>query len=178
MNFNDIPSLTKYAGYKCDVSWTYLLEYLDRALNEDGLDLLPDFQRGHVWTEAQQVAYVEYALRDGAMTGFDLYFNCPGWNRGQRNGPYVIVDGLQRLTAATKFMRNELCAYGLLYREFEGKLGICHPMFHWHINDLPKRHQVLKWYLEFNSGGTPHSQTELDRVQKLFEAEMMFQPPF
>jgi hypothetical protein len=174
MHFDDIPTLTKSGSYQVNVSWCFLLEYLKTQLGEYGLDLEPDFQRGHVWTEEQQVAYVEYALRDGAITGRDLYFNCPGWQRGgigTPESPYVIVDGLQRLTAATKFLRNELRAYGHLHREFKGRLHLTGPQFIWHVNDLKTRAEVLQWYLEFNSGGTPHSQAELARVRKLLAQE-------
>src|SRR6266568_3834517 len=116
MDFNDIKPLTRCSNYKVDIGWGYLLEYMEEHMKEYGLELNPDFQRGHVWTEEQQVKYVEYGLRDGAMTGKDLYFNCPGWNRGSRIGPYVCVDGLQRLTAVTRFLRNEIPAYGGLFR--------------------------------------------------------------
>lgn len=35
------------------------------------------------------------------------------------------------------------------------------------INDLMNRKDVLKWYIEMNSGGTVHSKDEIDRVTKL-----------
>jgi hypothetical protein len=172
MNFRDIPPLTKSSSYACDVGWGYLPTYVEDAVKGSGLDLNPDFQRGHVWTEDQQRAYVEYALRDGSRSGKDLFFNCKNWQRTSNIGPYVIVDGLQRLTAALKFMDNKLKAYGHYLNEFEGKLRLSGPSFRWHVNDLAKREDVLKWYLEFNSGGTPHSNEELERVRKLYEEEV------
>jgi hypothetical protein len=30
---------------------------------------------------------------------------------------------------------------------------------------------VLKWYLEFNSGGTVHTEAELNKVRKMIEEE-------
>ena len=38
-----------------------------------------------------------------------------------------------------------------------------------HINDLQSEKDVLQWYLEMNSGGTPHTQEELDRVKLLLQ---------
>jgi hypothetical protein len=68
----------------------------------------PDFQRGHVWTEEQQIAYVEYLLK-GGMSGRTFYFNKPSWkNKDTINGydDFVCVDGLQRTTAIEKFLNN------------------------------------------------------------------------
>ena len=39
-----------------------------------GLQLNPEFQRGHVWTEEQQIAWVEYYLR-GGKSGNTIYLN-------------------------------------------------------------------------------------------------------
>lgn len=133
------------------------------------LDLNPDFQRGHVWTREQQSAYVEYILR-GGMSGRELYFNCVGW-QGNYKGPFVIVDGKQRLEAVRKFLRNEIpiCG-GYYYKDIEGKLPTT-AQFIICVNSLPTRDKVLKWYLEMNSGGTPHTPEELARVKTLLEKE-------
>ena len=64
-SFRDIPTFP-HCNYKPHVSWRYLEEHIREALNPScgaPLDLDPDFQRGYVWTEAQQIAYVEYILR-------------------------------------------------------------------------------------------------------------------
>ena len=39
------------------------------------------------------------------------------------------------------------------------------------VNDLQTREEVLQWYLELNSAGTPHSKEELDRVKALLARE-------
>jgi len=119
MKFSDIPQFPR-AHYQVNVSWEYLEETVEwyLALELAPLDLNPDFQRAHVWTEAQQRAYVEYVLRGGEV-GRTLTFNCPGWMNDFR-GPYVIVDGKQRLEAARKFVRGELKVFGQTYAEFGG----------------------------------------------------------
>ena len=38
-------------------------------------------------------------------------------------------------------------------------------------NDLQTREEVLQWYLELNSTGTPHTKKELDRVKALLNRE-------
>ena len=167
--FSDIPQLTPTGNYTVTVGWQFLEEHLASHLKDFKLDLEPDFQRGHVWTEAQQIAYVEYILR-GGRSGREIYFNCPGWARMTKQmGQYVIVDGLQRLTAVRRFLRDEIPAFGHLRSTYTDNMRITGPQFTWCVNDLPEREQVLQWYLEMNSGGTPHTEKELKRVQKLRE---------
>lgn len=110
MRFRDIPTFTR-AHYKVDVS----LAHLDSVLEDyatQGLQLEPDFQRGHVWTIDQQVQYVEYLLREG-LSGRVIYFNHPGWMKDWQ-GDFVLVDGLQRLTACLRFLHNEIPVFGSL----------------------------------------------------------------
>ena len=171
MRFRDIEQFFQ-ANYAVDVSWTHLEQTLNDYTHNHGLELWPDFQRGHVWTEDQQSAYVEYVLR-GGMSGKDIFFNHPGWMRDWK-GNMVCVDGLQRLTAVRLFMANGLriLDQGYTLNDFEDKPDLITARFRFHVNDLRKRKDVLKWYLDFNSGGTVHTQDELDRVQSmLMEAE-------
>jgi len=39
------------------------------------------------------------------------------------------------------------------------------------INDLPTRKDVLQWYLQMNTGGTVHTEEEINRVKMLLEKE-------
>lgn len=128
----------------------------------------PDFQRGHVWTEEQQIRYVEYLL-SGGESGRDIYFNNPS-HMSQFNQPYVLVDGLQRLTAVMKFIDNELPVFdGLRYDDFDSRLT--HVDLFIHINDLRSKEEVLTWYVQMNDGGTPHTKEEIERVKCLIEKE-------
>lgn len=169
MRFNDIPKVTKQPSYTVEVGWYMLLNYLEKQTKEYSLDLDPDFQRAHVWTESQQVAYVEAKLR-GVTSGSDILFNHAGWMRNFR-GKTELVDGKQRLTAVTRFLKDEIRAFGLLCSEYEGRLPLMDPSFRIHINDLPDRKSVLKWYLELNGGGTPHTKQELEMVEALLKEE-------
>ena len=36
-----------------------------------------------------------------------------------------------------------------------------------HVNDLKTKKEVLQWYIEMNTGGTPHSQEEILRVKNM-----------
>lgn len=175
-------------NYRVNVMWDYLEQHLEHwaARGDAGmaqLDLDPDFQRGHVWTIKQQIAYVEYILQ-GGMSGREIYFNCTGWMKNWE-GPFVIVDGKQRLHAARQFMADKLPVFGELYpkpvnglfddkgkiqykgylrSEIEGRLSL-NAGFVFCVNDLKTRAEVLKWYLEMNTGGTPHTADEIGKVK-------------
>lgn len=167
MDFNDIPLFPR-SGYQVDVAWRDLLAFVERHVREEGLDLAPDFQRGHVWIEEQRIRYVEYILR-GGEGGKDLCFNRPGWNGRGADGPYQILDGLQRLTSVMMFMRGELPAFGRRFAEWTGPLRH-YAGFKWRIFELPTRADVLRYYLDMNAGGTPHSEAEINRVRALLAA--------
>ena len=168
MRFQDIPRLTQ-ANYRIDVPVRYLEEQFAHYEKSYGLELSPDFQRNHVWTEEQQRKYVEFLLR-GGRSGRDILFNCVGFNHKTAPGKVVCVDGLQRLTACRKFVNNELQAFGLYCNEFEDKIDLL-LTFVFCINDLPTKKQVLNWYLEINDGGTIHTKEELDKVRNMLAKE-------
>jgi hypothetical protein len=170
MKFGDVPQFTRSASWQVDISWRDLERWIESQL-EQGLDLDPDFQRGHVWTPQQQTRYVEFIMR-GGQSGKDILTNHPNWQTGDPfQGPYVLVDGKQRLAAVLGFLRNQVPAFEHYFRDYDGssmrhKLG-----FKWHVNDLKTRAEVLQWYLDTNFGGTPHTEEELRRIQQLLATE-------
>lgn len=166
-DYAKIPKFTPSGSYRINVGWDYLEEWLKRHM-EDGLNLDPDFQRAHVWTEQQQVAYVEYSLR-GGKSGRELFFNCKGWHAGERDfETFVIVDGKQRLKAVRRFLNNEIPAFGTLRKDFKGRMRMQDADFVVTMNDLNTRKEVLKWYLEMNTGGTPHTEEEILKVEVMY----------
>jgi len=171
MKFSDIPKLP-FAYYSVNTPLRYLEETLENYKKEYGLIMEPDFQRAHVWTEYQQSSYVEWILR-GGFSGKDIFFNKPDWMKfNLKDTPLILVDGLQRLTAALKFLHNEILVFGG-YRlsDFEDKMPWVDIAFNFHINNLKTRIEVLQWYLDFNSGGTLHTVGELDKVRELLKKE-------
>jgi hypothetical protein len=165
MKFSDIKKLTPTGTYQVNQSWKNIKDTLEYYKNEKlcPLDLNPKFQRGHVWTEEQQIAYVEFKLR-GGLGSDRILFNCPGWMNDYR-GPFVLVDGKQRLNAVLRFFDNEIKVFGHYYREFEDSLPSFQPDLVFCINNLPSMEDVLNWYIELNSGGTPHTEEEIGRVR-------------
>jgi hypothetical protein len=168
--FEDIPQFTREGSWECDYRLSNLLNTLAEWERDCGLNLEPDFQRAHVWTEEQQIAYVEFFLR-GGKTSRVIYFNCPSWHsRVNKYDDFVIVDGKQRLRAFTRFLKDEIKVFGSLCSEFEDGLRLHHTV-RINVNNLKTRAEVLNWYLQFNSGGTVHTTEELDRVRDLLDAE-------
>lgn len=175
--FRDVPKFISHGSWACDYSLPFLVTTIQKwEREEDGcvpLQLNPDFQRGHVWTRSQQIAYVEFLLR-GGTSGREVYFNCPSWHTSVAVGAYdefVCVDGLQRLTAIRRFLQNEIPVFGSKYSEYTDSLRSSTTV-RVHVNDLKSREEVLRWYLEMNAGGTPHSKKEIQRVKDLLDAEV------
>jgi len=167
--FQDIPQFTKTANYQVDSHWQYIHNWLGME-SEIVFDTDPDFQREHVWTEEQQIRFVEFVLR-GGKSSMDIYWNCDTWGKGY-NTPVVLVDGKQRVRAVERFIDGEIKVFGYYYHQFTDRLPL-QARFRMHINDLPTRGEVLQWYLDLNFAGTPHTDEELQRVQKLLKAERM-----
>ena len=78
---------------------------------------------------------------------------------------YVCVDGLQRITAAQKFIHNEIKVFGSYYKEFEDNIRVLPQMINLNVNNLKTEKEVLQWYIDMNVGGTPHDNSEIERVK-------------
>lgn len=164
--------------YTIDVDFSYLEKQLaGYARDWGGLNLEPEFQRGHVWTEAQRAAYIEGIFRGTVNDGLQvIQFNVPQWENDEPDGdlPHEvqIVDGLQRLTTIRMFMANELRAFGMTAQEmggcqFDPKRSRYRVKFAVHA--FTHKSDLLRYYLAINAGGTPHSQDELMRVAMLLD---------
>jgi hypothetical protein len=171
MKWSDIPQFTRMGSWECDYSLPSFVRFIEEAERDEGLQMNPDFQRGHVWTEEQQIAYVEFLLK-GGRTARAIHLNNNKWNNfGSDDEEYfVCVDGLQRATSIKRFVKGEIKIFGLYYNEFEGSARMAQGV-KININDLKTKKEVLQWYIEFNSGGTVHTKEEIDRVKELLEKE-------
>ena len=169
--FEEIPKLTRVGSYQVNIPLRDIPDRI-KKWQEDAwynLQLNPNFQRGHVWTKEQQVKYIEYLLRGGKAANV-IYFNQPSW-QGEATTDYndfVCVDGLQRLTAVLRFMNNEIKAFGSYYKEFDDKLPFDVDLI-FNVNNLKTEKEVLQWYVDMNSGGTPHTDEEIERVEKMIQ---------
>lgn len=167
--FADISAFTRDGSWQCDFDFKYLLQFIDEHIKEYGLQLNPDFQRGHVWTKEQQIKWLEFFLR-GGKTGRIIYLNKPDWHGSVPEGDYnefVCVDGLQRLTAIRKFMNDEIPVFGSYFSEYEDEMSILKHSIKVNVNNLKTEKEVLQWYVDMNSGGTPHTEQEIEKVKQM-----------
>lgn len=173
MKFSDIEQFIHSGSYEIDVTLESLKRTLHHWEKDYGIELNPDFQRGHVWTEDQQIAYIEFLLK-GGVTAKVIYFNSPAFGGARENTDLeeklVCVDGLQRLTACLRFLNNEIKVFGYYFKEFEGTPRMRNGL-KFNVNCLQKREEILKWYIQFNQGGTVHTQEEIERVKELLRLE-------
>ena len=170
MKWNEVPKFVEY-GLTTPTNYVLLgyIDYIEREITKYGLEMNPDFQRGHVWTEVQQSKWIEFILK-GGRSARDFYFN---WS--SKTDEYVCVDGLQRTVALQNFIHNKLKAFGQFFDEFEfPRAVICEPPmaeyeFHVYINHLKTKKEVLQWYVDMNAGGTPHTSKEIEKVKNMIE---------
>ena len=170
--FKDIPQLTRAGSYNTNIPLTHMLKTISEWEQDEyyQLQLNPNFQRGHVWTEKQQMLFVEFLLRGGKSARV-IYFNKPSWQMTKTVNDYddfVCVDGLQRITAVTKFLKNEIKVFGSYYKDFEDKIPLSIDLI-FNVNDLKTEKEVLQWYVDMNAGGTPHTSEEINRIKKMIE---------
>lgn len=171
----NIPRYTEAGQYQM----TAHLDYIPKWLAENDHDMDPPFQRSHVWSRTQQIAFVEFILR-GGTSGKVIYWNNPHWQtRGFPVAPdmpdtLLLVDGKQRLTAVLAFMRGDIPAFGHLWTAYtdpaDRRFAVARGALTFNVNNLPTYAQVLQWYLDLNAGGTPHTDDEIETVRRMLAA--------
>lgn len=164
MRFKDIPKRIEFGNYKVDVSLRHLKSTIQDYISDFNLDLCPNFQRGHVWSNEQRIRFVEFMLEGGRTS--PILLNHTNWRnlKTKLDDRFVVVDGLQRLTSLLMFLDDKISVYdNYVYSEFDNvKFNI-----QIYINDLKTEKEVLQWYLQLNEGGTPHTKDEIDKVKNM-----------
>lgn len=137
------------------------------------VELDPDFQRGHVWSEDQQTKFIESMLRNTVgESSLTIHFNNPYYRGDQPkntdlpNG-FQCIDGLQRLTAILKYLDGKVYPFGYDINFFNSQYEYSSKYLHVYmaIYSYEKKKDLLEHYLAINNGGTVHSQEELNRVK-------------
>ena len=112
---------------------SFSLRLISDMIDDDDINLSPDFQRNFVWNSAQKSRLIESILLRIPLPMF--YFS------EDEVGRITIVDGLQRLTTIKEFMDNkfplrkleyleESCG-GRYYRDEGGKMGLDPKYLRW-----------------------------------------------
>jgi hypothetical protein len=108
-----------------DSQFTYFKQMLEK-MGEDygGLEMNPDFKRGHVWTIDQKTKFIENVFRGViSSSGFLVQFNCPNFDhidyKGDLPRGFQCVDGLQRITAVLEFLDGKVFPFWLNVADFD-----------------------------------------------------------
>ena len=141
------------ARWQADYRW----DNLERAMVElgndyQGLELCPDFQRGHVWQPEQQAHFVENCLRGIVpASGLYLQFNSPSWMDVEDTDsslPPGLQYGLQRYTAITEFVKGNVKPFGLTAEQLKGTQFSAN-RFHVKVavHNFTQRYELLNHYV-------------------------------
>lgn len=138
------------------------------------LNIDPDYQRGHVWSEGQSAAFVGHKLEGGDSPTLTI-------QRWSANPVDELVDGRQRLLSILHFVEGHIPAllsdgHSYFLREWSPEDQQIIPrsldlILRARVVRLPTRADVLRFYLRLNRGGSIHTDTEIARVRTLLAEE-------
>jgi hypothetical protein len=139
------------------------------------MDLDPEYQRGHVWTERQESKFVG-ALLEHNQAIPPFWMNWTGPNRQSSE----VVDGKQRIKACLRWLNDEIpancpCGIDVWYSELcevDNRALDLYVTMSWNFVNLSPV-DVMKFYLRLNGGGTIHTEDELERVKRLITLSEM-----
>lgn len=137
-------------NYSIDVHICDIEQVLGGAYNNPETN--PVWQRGHVWTEKQQVRFIEFILRQGKVPS--LKFNTSDAVK------WVLVDGKQRLSAIRLFNENKIKVFGgFTLENIKYIHESCRVSFL--FNDLKTNKEVVDWYIQMNENSVAHTDAEI-----------------
>lgn len=151
---------------------SFSLRLISDMIDDDDIDLSPDFQRHFVWNSAQKSRLIESILLRIPLPMF--YFS------EDNEGRITIVDGLQRLTTIKEFMDNKFplrnleylddsCG-GRYYQNQGSKIGLDPKYLRWFnqtqfsVNVIdPSSPPKVKYdiFRRINTGGKPLNNQEI-----------------
>ena len=59
--------------------------------------------------------------------------------------------------------------FGSYFSEYEDRINITDATIYLNVNNLKTEKEVLQWYVDMNSGGTPHTEREIQKVTGMIE---------
>lgn len=159
-------------AWEFDLPWDALEAFL-RGLERDfgAVEMEPDFQRSHAWSEDQTRRFIEDALR--GVCGpqhMVVCFNQPAQPGDLSAGQVLCLDGLRRMEAVLGFLAGRVLPFGLSVDDLRGtefshqSLGL---YLRVRMYDFAYRHELLSHYLDLHAGRPQHSWASLDNIRRL-----------
>lgn len=169
-------------GYTCDFAMLTARKSLIGLLEHaDQLEMIPDFQRGLVWSQENQIYFIECMLKNLLpKSAYNLTFNMPYFfntptHKSENPTKYknlVCIDGLQRFTTIENFVlgkfkvfNDQIAIDDLRFTPFDLK----GKTFTINVFEYDNTQDILNLYLNMNTGGIAHADSEIKRVKALLE---------
>lgn len=171
------------------VMWRDIERFI-KSLDEDGgFNDSPEYQRGHVWTESQQSGFIENVMRRIIPKSLlSIRLNNPlnddevcGKILDEKEDWYLdlprevqVVDGKQRLFAIRRFLKDELTVFnGMKASDFkDSRYDPMNLTIEVNTTAFTTQADVLAYYLDLNTGGTVHTQEEIQKVRDMLESKI------
>jgi hypothetical protein len=134
-----------------------------------GVDMNPDYQRGHVWDDNDKVRLID-SIMNGCDIGKFVFIHLPY----KEGGPfYEVLDGKQRITAIIEFYESRFQYKGKYFHELsrldQGEFLRVSVSYAEVRN--PTREAKLRFFLSVNTTGRPVEESHIKHVKELLEQE-------
>ena len=173
-DYEYMPLSKKYNCSTCDIHRICNLVELGNRY-EDVL-IIPDYQRGLVWTKKQKQNLIMSILMGNPIGDFVFGRTVDRDRNGEYSGikiTWTVIDGQQRLNAIKEFVGNVFPLPDGKYFKDLKYWDVREFLTSYNINALHitglTYEQEVEVYWNRNFGGTAHSRAELDRIKKLRE---------
>ncbi|MDX9695802.1 MAG: DUF262 domain-containing protein [Bacteroidales bacterium] len=172
---NKIPSLIENKEIRQTISFQQrsVASILINQYKEfGGIDLNPDYQRGHVWEQKHKQALIKSIFENIDIGKFVFIYRT--FEHGDSSGNfYEVLDGKQRVTAILEFYENRFQYEGFYFKD------LCVQDRHHFENYMISYCQVnekgftdemkYKYFLMLNVSGVPQDEEHIQYVRSLYE---------
>lgn len=131
--------------------------------------VIPDFQRGLVWSEAQQVKLIHSVWMGIPIGTYSVNFSTDRLPPRLTN---ILIDGQQRINSLRAYWDDEIAYQGYLWSqlsELDRRYFVrgSFPQMRTESKDIG---EVLRYYEVMNFGGTDHTQDDADVLAEAVRA--------
>lgn len=144
-------------------------------LNKYGLDLDPDYQRGHVWDNDQKVNLIDSIFKHVDIGKFAVVKRPwgPDGNKPLTPKLYEVLDGKQRITAIIEYFLGRFPYKGKYFNElgYRDQGHFLSYSISYAESDYLTKEQKYRYFLKLNTSGTPVDPAHMKRVAGLLEKE-------
>ena len=133
--------------------------------------VIPEYQRGLVWSDEQKVNLIK-SVMTGVPIGTFVFARQAYDKQTLKKLPtrtYYLLDGQQRLNAIQGFLDNEFVVDGYFFNDLpylDKRAFIGFSNFGSMILNEPTLEQELDFYFTLNFGGTAHTKADLEKIMK------------